>query len=90
MKNETITETVRNEIITELDIIMIEQEELEKMCQKENIQAYIIKYKKHESLVSDEMIIEAITNSVRLSVVYEYLKEAFNEKESNKLLDHDS
>ncbi len=77
-------------MITELDIVMIEQEEFETMCQKENIQAYIMKYREHESSVSNEMIVETITNSVRFSVVYEDLKEVFNEKKSNKLLDHDS
>jgi oxalate decarboxylase/phosphoglucose isomerase-like protein (cupin superfamily) len=81
---------MKNKMITELDIVMIEQEEFETMCQKENIQAYIMKYREHESFVSNEMIVEAITNSVRFSVVYEDLKEVFNEKESNKLLDHDS
>jgi hypothetical protein len=69
MKDETITETVKNEIIIELDIIMIEQEKLKTMFQKENIQAYIMKYKRHESFASNEIMIETITNSVRLSVV---------------------
>ncbi len=49
-----------------------------------------MKYKEHESFVLDEMIVETITNNVRLSLVYEDLKEVFNEKKSNKVLDHDS
>ncbi len=68
---------------------MIKQKKFEIMCQKENIQAYIMKYRKHESFMSNEMIVETITNSVQLSIVYENLKEVFNEKKLNKLLDHD-